>query len=171
MELNEQPSMHRFRRRSMKSLLCLVAITMPLQVLPAQPCMCTERQANSEQVPSMPKATRQHSCCSSKPASCCSDRGVRHCCGCCRQHGQPSPCNCGANCHCSLQSSTPDPPALPPVSSTPLGDELFKSHAVGCHLADTALAGCSCGQRPSSSVACTALTKLELCATFCRFLI
>lgn len=166
--------MYAHRRLSAKSLLCLLAITMPLQVLPANPCKCAESRSSSLQTPSKSEAVRQHSCCSTKSASCCSssvDTGPRHRCR-CNQIANSSPCNCGPNCLCSLQAPEPSTPALPPVSSTRLGDEILKSQAVCCYqIVDTVLAGCSHSPNPSSSEACNTLTNLDLCATFCRFLL
>jgi len=172
-ELCEQPSMHRFRRRSTKSLLCMVALTMPLQVSQARPCGCAQSHTSSVQTPLMFDAMQQRSCCSAEPA-CCSataDAGVSQ--GCCRggQVTNSSSCDCGPGCHCSLQAPTPDTPALPPVSSTELGEEIPKSQAVSSHVVDTLLPATAPALCHSSQMTCMALTKLDLCATFCRFLL
>lgn len=178
MKLSKEPSMHWFRRRSTKWMLCLVATLMPLQALPAKACQCahgvTHSAGNPEKTADTASATLRQSCCSQEPA-CCSARAsatVTGCCGCCQQPGQSSPCNCGDDCRCSLRAPTPATPALPPASSSPMGDEVLKSQAIGCHLAvDTALPAGSSDRHPLSSVAYIAPTTLDLCATFCRFLL
>lgn len=165
--------MHSLRHLGTKSLLCLMAFTMPLQVLPAKPCKCAECHTGLLQTPSKSEAVSQHSCCSTNPVSCCSsgvDTGPRHCC--CNQIATSSPCNCGPDCRCSLQAPEPSAPALPPLSSARLGDELLKSQAECCYqIVATVLAGYSHSPHSSSSEACITLTNLGLCATFCRFLL
>ncbi len=176
MELYEQPLMYRFRRQSLKSFLCLMAITMPLQVLPANPCQCAESRNSSLQSPLNSEAVRQqYAYCSTKQASCCtspSDAGTRHG-GCsCQQTANASTCNCGQDCQCKLQAPEPATPALPPISSTHPGSDLLESLADCCRVSiDTVYDGHSQGQHPSSSQACIAPANLDLCATFCRFLL
>jgi len=175
MKPSDQPSMHWFRRRTTKWLLCVLALSLPVHAVPASTCQCArgvEASTSSQSASGEVAAMGAPACCSPKSA-CCSGHDetvtLSSCCGCCQQ-GEPSErCGCGDDCQCRLQAPTPATPALPPASSNQLGDELAKFQAVAA-VASVPLAR-STYPHLGSSAESIPPTKANLCATFCRFLL
>lgn len=100
-------------------LICLAALTVPLQGLPAATCTCcpghglTVADCCSSQ-------NNSTSCCCTGASLCqCSDSDADSACCDDNQVGEPTACHCGSSCHCGESHSTPIPLTPAPVQKTP----------------------------------------------------
>ena len=122
-------------RITVKALVWLAAILVPVETLPAMACDCGSRsprsvasksgRANVAPAAKSPRGPARsqprHSCCGSaaeSPAlqgSCCGAKGSSCCCRCCCTGGPRSQ---GGLCQCSAHKSVPAPDPLPGSSRT-----------------------------------------------------
>ena len=89
-------------------LICLAAVSVPMQGLPSWSCGCEQTLANRSVQP-----TGSNGCCQSVRNSCC--HGTRH--SCC---GRDETCQCGASCRCGQPNRREPATPVPLEESQPV---------------------------------------------------
>ena len=143
-------------------VIWLVALTIPVQNLPAASCGCSECAINLRAKPEC-----QTCCCAlteqAARTCCCSQRQER----CCSQNPQKSDseCQCGGNCRCGQSEPTqPFTPISPPNLIESVAQTADSANGNLLPLAPQTPEGHS--KASSTSYASTALDR---CAALCRF--
>ncbi len=153
-------------------MICLAALTVPLQGFSAASCHCGPRCSQSIT-----------NCCSDQeqtrlgetPSCCCTDAPVCHCGDNAEitkdsasssesQSAEPGTCSCGADCHCSAQSQPVSPLIPSPVEKNPAEKlvSLSQLTVVSTVIAQPQTPGIpGCITAPQAS--------LDRCVSLCRF--
>ncbi|QDV20464.1 hypothetical protein Pan153_51390 [Gimesia panareensis] len=126
-------------------LICLAALTVPLQGLPAATCSCCSGHNLSDS-----------DCCSSEglATSCCTD-----------SHDEASSaCHCGSDCHCGETHSSKIPLTPAPIQKTP-SEQLVEGEGVTLSLTLITQV------RARNSVNCISVSEraTDRCAVLCCF--
>ncbi len=154
------------KNTTVRSLIWLAAITVPVQGLPAASCGCTGGKT----------------CCKKEQfkGCCClaaKDREGRYCCAkqqpaathsCCSKagSGQDLACKCGFNCPCGKTSR--QTPATPPVENNNQTEKAASDSLATNSVAIVDQLQITQRHQDASGVA-EALTALDRCVSLCRF--
>lgn len=147
-------------------VIWLMAITIPVQSLPAASCGCSgwgiNLQGNSEgQICCCALAKQQAGTC------CCLQQQAKSEPTCCHQSSEESgsPCQCGENCRCG--QSEPLQPFIP-ASQEHLTEKVAQD-AYSSSGNSLLLTPQTAESYPKASATFDASTALDRCATLCRF--